>query len=68
MKKNNIKLLFIINEKISSDDMIKVNELNLKSETFIFNELTELKLTLKHKSNIDFNIHIKDKVTHSEYL
>lgn len=62
-----VDLLFVVGEEVGGDGMRKVNELNLKWETAIFGEPTELKLASGHKGNLGFTIHAKGKAGHSGY-
>jgi len=62
-----VALLFVVGEEVGGDGMRKVNELNLKWETAIFGEPTELKLASGHKGNLGFTIHAKGKAGHSGY-
>ncbi|MCJ1247462.1 hypothetical protein MMC30_004676 [Trapelia coarctata] len=62
-----VALLFVIGEEVGGDGMRKVNDLNLKWETAIFGEPTELKLASGHKGNLGFTIHAKGKAGHSGY-
>lgn len=62
-----VGLLFVVGEEIGGDGMVKANDFDLKWETVIFGEPTELKLASGHKGNIGFNIKANGKAAHSGY-
>jgi acetylornithine deacetylase len=60
-------LLFVVGEEVSGDGMRKANELDLKWDTVIFGEPTELKLASGHKGNMGLELKAKGKAAHSGY-
>lgn len=67
LQDGDVALLFVVGEEIGGDGMRKVNELNLRWETAIFGEPTELKLASGHKGILGFTIHAQGKAGHSGY-
>ncbi|KAL8790725.1 MAG: hypothetical protein Q9195_006203 [Heterodermia aff. obscurata] len=66
-KPRDVALLFVVGEETGGDGMRTANELQLKWETVIFGEPTELKLASGHKGILFFNIKAKGKAAHSGY-
>ncbi|MCJ1478005.1 hypothetical protein MMC13_006680 [Lambiella insularis] len=62
-----VALLFVVGEELGGDGMQTVNDLNLRWETVIFGEPTELKLASGHKGMLGFGIKAKGKAGHSGY-
>ena len=62
-----VALLFVVGEETGGDGMRAANELNIKWESVIFGEPTELKLVTGHKGLIQFDIRAQGKAAHSGY-
>ena len=67
VKPGDVALLFVVGEEASGDGMRTANELQLKWETVIFGEPTELKLASGHKGILHLNIKAEGKAAHSGY-
>jgi len=67
IRDGDVALLFVVGEEVGGDGMRKANELDLKWETAIFGEPTELKLASGHKGTLGLTIHAKGKAGHSGY-
>lgn len=65
---NDASLLFVVGEETGGDGMLAVNDLNMKWETVIFGEPTELKLASGHKGILILNIVAHGKAGHSGYV
>ena len=64
---DDVSFLFVVGEEIGGDGMRSANDLDLKWETVIFGEPTELKLASGHKGIISFHAHAQGKAAHSGY-
>ncbi len=64
---NDASLLFVVSEETGGEGMHTVNDLNMKWETVIFGEPTELKLAAGHKGVLIFSIKAHGKAGHSGY-
>ena len=64
---DDVSLLFVVSEETGGDGMGAVNDLNLRWETVIFGEPTELKLASGHKGILIFSITAHGKSGHSGY-
>ena len=62
-----LALLFVVGEEKGGDGMRKVNDLDLKWETVIFGEPTEMQLACGHKGNLGFVVHATGRGGHSGY-
>ena len=60
-------LLFVVGEETGGDGMLAVNDLDLKWETVIFGEPTELKLASGHKGILILSVKAHGKAGHSGY-
>ncbi|CAF9904365.1 MAG: hypothetical protein ALECFALPRED_007538 [Alectoria fallacina] len=64
---NDVSLLFVVGEETGGDGMRRANDLQLKWETVIFGEPTELKLASGHKGILIFTVKAHGKAGHSGY-
>ncbi|KAK4698060.1 hypothetical protein P7C71_g110, partial [Lecanoromycetidae sp. Uapishka_2] len=64
---NDASLLFVVGEETGGDGMLAVNDLDMKWETVVFGEPTELKLASGHKGILIFNVEAHGKAGHSGY-
>jgi acetylornithine deacetylase len=62
-----VALLFVVGEEGPGDGMRKANDLDLRWNTVIFGEPTELKLASGHKGSTSLEIKAKGKAGHSGY-
>jgi len=67
IEEGDVALLFVVGEEGPGDGMRKANDLDLKWDTVIFGEPTELKLASGHKGIIGVEIKAKGKAGHSGY-
>jgi len=67
VSRDDVSLLFVVGEETGGDGMIAVNDLNMKWETVIFGEPTELKLASGHKGILIFSVKAHGKAGHSGY-
>ena len=67
IEEGDVALLFVVGEEGPGDGMKKANDLDLKWDTVIFGEPTELKLASGHKGIISVEIKAKGKAGHSGY-
>ena len=64
---NDVSLLYVVGEEVGGDGMHAVNHLQMKWDTVIFGEPTELKLASGHKGILVFSITAHGKAGHSGY-
>ena len=64
---NDASLLYVVGEEVGGDGMHAVNDLDMKWDTVIFGEPTELKLASGHKGRLAFSITAHGKAGHSGY-
>lgn len=62
-----VGLLFVVGEEVGGDGMKKANDLEIKWESVIFGEPTELKLASGHKGGVTIVIKAHGKAGHSGY-
>ena len=67
IEEGDVALLFVVGEEGPGDGMRKANDLDLKWDTVIFGEPTELKLASGHKGITGVEIRAKGKAGHSGY-
>ena len=64
---NDVSLLYVVGEELGGDGMHAVNDLQMKWDTVIFGEPTELKLASGHKGILVFTLTAHGKAGHSGY-
>ena len=64
---NDVSLLYVVGEEVGGDGMHAVNDLQMKWDTVIFGEPTELKLASGHKGILVFTLTAHGKAGHSGY-
>lgn len=64
---NDVSFLFVVGEETGGDGMRRVNDLEMKWQTVIFGEPTELKLASGHKGILIFTLKAHGKAGHSGY-
>ena len=64
---NDVSLLYVVGEEVGGDGMHAVNDLQMKWDTVIFGEPTELKLASGHKGILVFTVTAHGKAGHSGY-
>ena len=67
IKAGDVALLFVVGEETGGDGMRTANRLQLKWETVIFGEPTELKLASGHKGILWFKVKANGRAAHSGY-
>ena len=64
---NDVSLLYVVGEEVGGDGMHAINDLQMKWDTVIFGEPTELKLASGHKGILIFTLTAHGKAGHSGY-
>ena len=62
-----VSLLYVVGEEVGGDGMHAINDLQMKWDTVIFGEPTELKLASGHKGILIFTLTAHGKAGHSGY-
>lgn len=67
ISRDDVSLLFVVGEEIGGDGMISVNDLEMKWQTVIFGEPTDMKLASGHKGILIFSLKAHGQAGHSGY-
>lgn len=67
VSRDDVSFLFVVDEETGGAGMVTANDLDMKWETVIFGEPTELKLASGHKGILLFSIKAHGKAGHSGY-
>ena len=67
LQEGDVSLLFVVGEEVGGDGMKKANELDIKWESVIFGEPTELKLASGHKGALGITLKAHGRAGHSGY-